>query len=162
MYQPTETWLVVWNLCSMVILMTFAMCAPIELGFGIDLKQDYFSIFVLYEFITVWYLPEQLVRFVASRCGHCPLGATPAASRLLYSIAHFLFQLWQARILMKQKGLGRYGSVLSYSVRLLLCLCCLARYRDCVTLYFSEGGTKHIFQSPSSYFVSFIRFRFLI
>ena len=93
----------------MVLLMTFAMCAPIELGFGIDLKQDYFSIFVLYEFITVWYLPEQLVRFVANRCGHCPLGATPAASRLLYSIVHFLIQLWQARILMNDGTEGSWS-----------------------------------------------------
>ena len=56
-YIPSETWLVIWNMVSCLLLITFAMVAPIELGFDLELAEISMPIYIFYEFLTTWCTP---------------------------------------------------------------------------------------------------------
>jgi hypothetical protein len=62
-YYPTELWLVFWNVSSLILLVVFAMMAPIELGFDVYLAEEYQGAYVFYEVLTVWFIVDMWLCF---------------------------------------------------------------------------------------------------
>merc|ERR1719161_49340 len=61
--NPDEPYVVAWHFVSLVLLGTFAMIAPVELGFGIDFAEESTGFFIFFQVVTIWFLMDILLCF---------------------------------------------------------------------------------------------------
>jgi hypothetical protein len=61
--SPDEPYVVTWHFISLVLLGSFAMIAPVELGFGIDFAQESTVLYIFFQTVTLWFLMDIVLCF---------------------------------------------------------------------------------------------------